>query len=183
VIFPFRSTFAIKYFQEAHGLTLEQASRTNSYVFMAAIFATPTFAFLLDRIGRHALLLIVGSALLPAAFLFLGADHVGLWIPTVLLGVSFSLVPAVLWPSITRYVTTEKLGTAYGLLTMLQNTGLTVANLFVGHLNDRSLASHSNTGGYSSMLWFFGLLSLTGLLCAALLSRSETLTQRRVRVV
>ena len=183
VIFPFRSTFAIKYFQETHGLTLEQASRTNSYVFMAAIFATPMFAFFVDRIGRHALLLVLGSLLLPVVFLCLGTDHVGLWIPTVLLGVSFSLVPAVLWPSITRYVTTEKLGTAYGLITMLQNTGLTLANLFVGHLNDRSLVSSSNAGGYSSMLWFFGVLSLAGLLFAALLRWRETLSQRRARIV
>ncbi len=54
VIFPFRSTFAIKYLQEAQGYTLDQASTLNSYVFLAAVFATPAFGFLLDRIGRNA---------------------------------------------------------------------------------------------------------------------------------
>ena len=43
VIFPFRSTFAIKYFQHAHGLSLQEAGSMNAYVFLAAIFATPTF--------------------------------------------------------------------------------------------------------------------------------------------
>ena len=43
VIFPFRSTFAIKYLQEAQGLSLEQASTLNSYVFLAAAWVTPIF--------------------------------------------------------------------------------------------------------------------------------------------
>src|SRR6185369_12466966 len=43
VIFPFRSTFAIKYFQHAHGLSLEDAGTLNSYVFAAAIVFTPLF--------------------------------------------------------------------------------------------------------------------------------------------
>jgi len=49
VIFPFRSTFAIKYFQHAHELSLENAAVLNSYVFLAAIFATPLFGWIADR--------------------------------------------------------------------------------------------------------------------------------------
>src|SRR5262249_5250508 len=56
-IFPFRSTFAIKYFQQAHGLSIEDASRINSYVFMAAIIAMPAFGFLADRFKARAWLL------------------------------------------------------------------------------------------------------------------------------
>ena len=73
VIFPFRSTFAIKYLQEAQGLSLEQAGTLNSYVFLAAAFATPVFGLLLDRTGRNALLLAAGAVLLPLSFLVLGA--------------------------------------------------------------------------------------------------------------
>ncbi len=43
VFFPFRTTFAIEYFQHAKGLTLQQAGVANSWVFFAAIFATPLF--------------------------------------------------------------------------------------------------------------------------------------------
>ena len=46
VIFPFRSTFAIKYFQHAHHLSLQEAGQLNGYVFLAAIFATPAFGLL-----------------------------------------------------------------------------------------------------------------------------------------
>jgi predicted MFS family arabinose efflux permease len=179
VIFPFRSTFSIKYFQHAHGLSLEDASTLNSYVFLAAVFATPAFGFLVDRIGRHALLMTVGSLLLPLSFVFLGADSGALWVPTVLLGVAFSLVPAVLWPAVARYVEPHQLGTAYGLMTMLQNAGLTLANVAAGYVNDVSGASASNPEGYAAMLWFFGVLSLAGFVFTLFLWRLE---RREARV-
>jgi len=165
VIFPFRSTFAIKYLQEAHGLTLEQASTLNSYVFLAAVFATPVFGLLLDRIGRNTLLLAAGSLLLPLSFLVLGTMQNGAALSTALLGVSFSFLPAILWPTVVRYSPAEHLGTAYGLMTTLQNFGLFAANLIAGYLNDVSGASAANPGGYAPMLWFFGLLSLSAFLC------------------
>ncbi len=175
VIFPFRSTFSIKYFQHAHELSLEEASTLNSYVFLAAAFATPAFGFLVDRIGRHGLLMAVGALMLPLSFLFLGTSSGSLALPTVLLGIAFSLVPAVLWPAVARYVEPHQLGTAYGLMTMLQNVGLTIANVVAGYINDASGASASNPAGYSSMLWFFGLLSLAGFLFATFLWKREAL--------
>jgi MFS family permease len=173
VIFPFRSTFSIKYFQHAHQLSLEEASTLNSYVFLAAAFATPAFGFLVDRIGRHAMLMALGAVALPLSFVFLGMMSGNLWLPTVLLGIAFSLVPAVLWPAVARYVEPHQLGTAYGLMTMLQNLGLTIANVVAGYVNDASGASASNPAGYSSMLWFFGLLSLAGFVFTLFLWRRE----------
>jgi MFS family permease len=172
VIFPFRSTFSIKYFQEAHGLSLEAASTLNSYVFLAAMFATPVFGLLVDRFKRHAMFLAVGSLALPLSFLLLTAQGTqGLWGATVLLGISFSLVPAVLWPAIARYCTAEQLGTAYGLMTALQQGGVFVANIAAGYVNDTGGASAANPAGYDAMLWFFGLLSLAAFVFAALLWR------------
>jgi MFS family permease len=161
VIFPFRSTFAIKYLQEAEGMSLAAASTLNSYVFLAAVFATPVFGLLLDRTGRNAPLLAAGAVLLPMSFLVLAVMPGGAGLSTALLGVSFSLLPAVLWPTVVRYVSAEHLGTGYGLMTTLQNAGLFGANIIAGYLNDTSAASAANPAGYAPMLWFFGLLSLT----------------------
>jgi MFS family permease len=169
VIFPFRSTFAIKYFQEAQGMTLAQASTLNSYVFLAAAFATPLFGLLLDRIGRNAALLVAGSALLPLSFVALGVISGGAGLSTTLLGVSFSLLPAVLWPTVARYAAGDQLGTAYGLMTTLQNAGLFAANIAAGYINDVSGASATNPGGYTGMLWFFGLLSGVALVATFIL--------------
>jgi MFS family permease len=52
------------------------------------------------------------------------------------LGVSFALVAAVLWPSMAHYVAAGQLGTAYGVMTMLQNAGLALGNMIAGYLND-----------------------------------------------
>jgi MFS family permease len=174
VIFPFRSTFAIEYFQNGHGLALADASRMNSYVFLAAIFATPAFGLLVDRTGRRAFYMAFGSLLLMSTFPILLYTNWSLWVSTVLIGIAFSLVPAVLWPSVAYLVEERRLGTAYGVMTMLQNVGLTGANFAAGALNDFGGAGASNPGGYRWMLWMFTILSLSGLVFSELLRRRET---------
>jgi len=173
VIFPFRSTFAIKYFQHAHGLSLQEAGAMNGYVFLAAIFVTPAFGLLADRVGRRALFMAAGSLLLLFVFPVLAYTNWDLWISTVLIGLAFSLVPAVMWPAVPYLVTPARLGTAYGLMTMLQNVGLTVVNYAAGRLNDANHAGAENPQGYPPMLWMFGMLSLFGLAFAAGLRRRE----------
>jgi Na+/melibiose symporter-like transporter len=166
VIFPFRSTFAIKYLQEAQGYSLAHASTLNSYVFLTAAFATPLFGLLVDRVGRHATLLAAGSLLLPLSFLVLAAGSNEAGVATALLGASFSFVPAVLWPAVARYVPAAQRGTAYGLLYAAINGGLTVANVVAGAINDTSGASPVNPAGYAPMVEFFGVLSFAAFLCA-----------------
>ncbi len=170
VIFPFRSTFSIKYFQEAHGLSLEAASILNSHVFLAAMFATPLFGLLVDRFGKHAPLLTLGALALPASFVMLALPGTAsLNAATVLVGLSYSLVPAVLWPAVARYVPPDHLGTAFGLMTTLQQVGMLFTNLAVGYLNDRGGAGPDNPAGYDGMLWLFGALGVTAFVSALLL--------------
>ncbi len=173
VIFPFRSTFAIKYFQHAHGQTLQQAGTMNGYVFLAAIFATPAFGLLIDKVGRRSFFMAGGTLLLMLTFPILAYTQLSLWVSTVMIGIAFSLVPAVMWPSVPYLVRPNQLGTAYGLMTMIQNIGLTVFNLLAGWLNDRAGAGADHPEGYLPMLWMFGLLSLCGLVFAWLLRRRE----------
>ena len=174
VIFPFRSTFAIKYFQHAHGLSLQDAGTMNSYVFLAAIFATPAFGLLADKVGHRALLMAGGTFMLFVTFPLFAFTRADLWVSTVLIGIAFSLVPAILWPAVPYLVRADRLGTAYGLMTMLQNIGLTVCNLGAGWLNDASGASADNPAGYTPMLMMFMVLSLFGFVFAAVLRKRET---------
>ena len=173
VFFPFRSTFAIEYFQDAKGLSLEAAGLVNSWVFFAAIFATPVFGFIADRAGHRALMMTIGTLLMPATFLVLGATHWSLSISTVLMGLSFSVVPAVIWPSTAMLVGPARLGTAYGLVNVLQNVGLAACNIVAGWLNDRARAGPDNPAGFDAMLWFFGILGFVAFVCVALLWRRE----------
>ncbi len=173
VFFPFRTTYAIEYFQHAKGLTLAQAGVANSWVFFAAIFATPFFGLLADRFGHRALMLVFGTLLLPLTFVVLGLTHLSLWASTVMMGISFSLVPAVIWPATTLIVKPHRLGTALGLITLIQALGMAAANLAAGWLAEKAGAGAQNPAGYSAMLWFFFLLSLTALTSAVLLWRRE----------
>ena len=173
VFFPFRTTYAIEYFQHAKGLTLAQAGVANSWVFFAAIFATPCFGLLADRFGHRALMLTFGTLLLPLTFGVLGLTHLSLWVTTLMMGISFSLVPAIIWPATTLIVEPRRLGTALGLITLIQALGMAGSNLAAGWLADRAHAGAHNPLGYEVMLWFFFLLSLVALASALLLWRRE----------
>lgn len=169
VILAFRSTFSIKYFQHVHGLDLATAGEMNSYVFLAAVFATPAFGWLCDRLRRYAPFLAFGALLLPIALAVMAWTHWSLWVSTALIGVSFSLVPAVMWPMASRIVAPSRFGTAIGLMWVAQNAGISGANLVAGWLNDRAGASGANPAGYAGMMEFFGVASLLGFGCALLL--------------
>ena len=174
VFFPFRTTYAIEYFQHVKGLTLKQAGVANSWVFFAAIFATPFFGLLADRLGHRALMLTFGTLLLPVTFVILGLTNLNLWVSTVMMGISFSLVPAVIWPATTLIVEPRRLGTALGLITLIQALGMAASNLAAGWLADTAGAGAENPAGYAVMMWFFFLLSLVALSSAVLLWRRET---------
>ena len=145
----------------------------NAHVFLAAVFATPAFGLMVDRIGRRAAFMALGTALLCGVFPILAFTN-KLWLATVLIGIAFSLVPAVLWPAVPYIVSAARLGTAYGLMTMLQNIAMMLANLAAGGLNDAFGASPENPAGYTPMLWFFFGLSLFGFVFAAALRVRET---------
>jgi MFS family permease len=90
------------------------------------------------------------------------------------MGVAFSLIPAVMWPSVVYLVDQARLGTALGLMTMIQNVGLAGYNLLIGWANDHWGAGADNPAGYRPGMWLFTALGLTALLFAWLLRRAET---------
>jgi MFS family permease len=174
VFFPFRQTYAVEYFQHAKHMTLQAASLSNSWVFVAAIFATPLFGVIADRFGHRALMLVFGTALLPITLAVLGLTNLSPWLSTVLMGISWSLVPAVIWPATTMIVARAQLGTALGLITLIQALGIGAANLGAGYFADRAGAGPANPAGYGAVLVFFGLISLAALASVIALWRHET---------
>ena len=169
VFFPFRSTFSLQYFQDVKHISLAEAGIANSWVFFAAIFATPVFGLIADRVGRRATLLTIGAALMPLTFLILALTDWGLWVSTALMGISFSVIPAVIWPSTAMLVDKHRVGTAFGLINMLQSLGLALANSAAGALNDAFAAGPANPGGYIGMLGMFAGLSTVAFIATLLL--------------
>jgi len=171
-IFPFQ-TFAVKFFMEVHGTSREFGGFLSSMLTLFAMIATPLFGLWVDRVGKRALLMMFGSVLLIPVYLMMGYTRINLYIPMIMMGVAFSLIPAVMWPSVAYIVGQSKLGTAYGLMTMIQNIGLFGLNLLVGWANEYGHADASNPDGYHLGMWIFSALGFLGVLFAFLLRRRE----------
>ncbi len=158
-IFPFR-TFAIDFFTNkilaAHGgihateamrmFALEQAGNLNSLLPLSAMIVTPLFGLLADKIGKRALLMMFGSVLLMPVYLMMGYTNISLYVPVCMMGIAFSLIPAVMWPSVAYIVDQNRLGTAYALMTLIQQIGFFILNLLIGKANDYSHAGARQPG-------------------------------------
>jgi MFS family permease len=186
-IFPFR-TFAIDFFtnkilagqggvmatEAAKIWAHERAGFFNSLLPLSAMIATPFFGLLADRVGKRASFMIYGSILLMPVYLLMAYSSVSLFLPVTLMGIAFSLIPAVMWPSVAYIVDQSRLGTAYALMTLLQQIGFFILNLLIGKANDYARAGVQNVGGYALGMWIFSVLGFVGLTFAILLRVRET---------
>ena len=186
-IFPFR-TFAIDLFTSkilgnmgaaasapgAFAVAQQRAGSLNSMLPLAAMIATPLFGLLADKIGKRATLMMFGSLLMVPVYLMIAYAHTPLLIPVTMMGIAFSLIPAVIWPSIAYIVDETRLGTAYALMSLLQQIGFFIFNLAIGTANDYSHAGPSNPGGYALGMWIFSMLGFLAFLFSFLLYKRET---------
>ena len=171
-IFPFR-TFAIKFYMEAHGASRELAGQLNSALIFASMIATPLFCLLADKIGKRASMMMFGSILILPVYLMLVYSGITLYVPIILMGVAFSLIPAIMWPSVAYLVKQNRLGTAYSIMSLIQQIGVFAFNYLLGWSNDISGASAENPEGYAMGMWILSILGIVGFIFAYLLRREE----------
>jgi len=164
-MFPFQ-TFAIKFFQEVHNVSRETAGFLSSILTLSAMIMTPLFGLLVDKIGHRAKMMILGSMLIIPVYLIMAYTRISLFIPMSIMGIAFSLIPAVMWPSVAYVVDEDKLGTAYGIMTMIQNIGLFATNIVIGLVNKA-------TNGYTAEMWIFSFFGIFGVLFGYLLLKSN----------
>lgn len=165
-MFPFQ-TFAVKFFMDHHGVSRGTGGFLSSLLTVFAMVLTPLFGLLSDKIGRRGTMMMIGSLLIIPVYLLMAYTGLTLYIPMAMMGIAFSLVPAVMWPSVALIVDQSKLGTAYGLMTMIQNIGLTAFNFIIGWSNDF-------THDYYFGMWIFSSLGFFGMAFAFLLKRQES---------
>jgi MFS family permease len=171
-VFPFR-TFAIKFYQEAHGASRELAGQLNSALIFASMIATPLFGLLADKIGKRATMMMIGSVLILPVYLMLVYSSISLYVPIIMLGIAFSLIPAIMWPSVAYLVKQNRLGTAYSIMTLIQQIGVFAFNYLLGWSNDISGASAENPEGYAMGMWILSILGIVGFVFAYLLRKNE----------
>lgn len=108
---------------------------------IGAIALTPLFGNVYDRKGKGASIMILGAFLLLFVHVMFSIPVFSqTWIAVVLiliLGVAFSLVPSAMWPSVPKIIPEKQLGTAYGMIFMVQNIGLSLVPLLIGWVLDR----------------------------------------------
>ncbi len=105
---------------------LQNGPKTASLIPMGTILFTPIFGNFVDKKGRAASLMILGSLLLIFAHISLSLFHSEIlgYFGLLSLGIAFSLVPAAMWPSVAKIVAEKRLGTAYASMFTIQNWGL-----------------------------------------------------------
>ena len=129
---------------------MRQSAETIFAVFpLLAVGITPILGSYVDHKGKAATMLILGSLLLIACHLtfafvlpsFKGTGVGGVaiaYITILVLGASFSLVPASLWPSVPKLVNEKIIGSAYALIFWIQNIGLWLFPLLIGKVLDKT---------------------------------------------
>jgi MFS family permease len=142
------------------------APGTSSIVMFASMIFAPFAGNVVDRVGKRTTLMVLGSLLMIPAYLMLALTMLPPAIPMIVLGAAFVIVPAALWPSVPLIVEKNRVGTAYGLLTMIQNIGLMVFPWLNGRLR---VATQS----YTASMWMFATLGLIGLGLALALRRAD----------
>lgn len=161
-IFPFQR-YATNYLEVTLHIEKEAAADLFRWFPILAMILTPVLGSFLDHKGKGATMLMLGSLIMIAchlSFAFLLPIYPNEWFALliiVILGVSFSLVPAALWPSVPKIIDPVILGSAYSLIFWIQNIGLCFVPLIIG-------ITLKATGGYLVPMLIFASLGVLALI-------------------
>ena len=168
-IFPFQ-----RYAPDFLNKTLDIANGAQLFSCfpILAMVLTPFLGAFIDRKGKAASMLMIGSLIMIAchlsfAFLLPVFPSKALAVAIIaILGVSFSLVPAALWPSVPKIIDERILGSAYCVIFWIQNWGLLLVPIVIGKVLDA-------TGGYTLPMVIFSSFGVVALLIGMLLKRED----------
>ena len=154
-------------------LGIENGAQLFSCFPILAMILTPFLGAFIDRVGKAASMLMIGSFIMIAchlsfAFLLPMFPSKALAIAIIaILGVSFSLVPAALWPSVPKIIDERILGSAYCVIFWIQNWGLLLVPIIIGKVLDV-------TGGYTLPMIIFSSFGLFALFIGLWLKREDS---------
>ena len=175
-IFPFQK-YAINMLQCNLGITAQEAGFVFFVFPLGAAAVTPLLGNYLDKKGKGATMLIFGAILMIICHLTFALvlpatqSEIIAYSAIILLGISFSLVPASLWPSVPKLVDNKLLGSAYAVIFWIQNIGLYAFPMIIGAVLAATNPGVENPLDYNytvPMLVFAGLGVLALILGVAL---------------
>jgi len=172
-IFPFQR-YATNYLEMTLSVDAQFAARLFSFFPILAMVLTPFLGAFIDVKGKGATMLFVGAAIMMCchlcfAFVLPAVPSIVLAVALIaILGVSFSLVPAALWPSVPKIIDEKVLGSAYCLIFWIQNIGLCFVPKLIGNVLEK-------TGGYTVPMIIFSSFGLLAFVFTILLKRENEL--------
>lgn len=132
--------FATDLMVNKYGVTETTAGWIVAVIPYGTIVLTPLFGALYDRWGKGITLIFVGCSILTLCHIVLALPMIhDTWfaiVAMILIGISFSLVPSALWPSVPKIVPIKYLGSAYSIIYYIQNIGLALVPMLIGKVND-----------------------------------------------
>ncbi|MGM9758410.1 MAG: MFS transporter [Candidatus Cryptobacteroides sp.] len=119
-------------------LPAESASLMVSLIPFSTVIFAPLFGSLVDKVGKGTRWMIAGSVLVLIAHIIIAFAPEGVsgfgYAGIAILGVGYSIVPAALWPTVSKIVPEKNLGTAYSLIYWIQNMGMLLVPVAVGFI-------------------------------------------------
>ncbi len=119
-------------------LPAESASLMVSLIPFSTVIFAPLFGSLVDKVGKGTRWMIAGSVLVFIAHIIIAFAPGGVsgfgYAGIAILGVGYSIVPAALWPTVSKIVPEKNLGTAYSLIYWIQNMGMLLVPVAVGFI-------------------------------------------------
>lgn len=125
-VFPFLK-YAVPMMQSKLGVSPEMGGMISGLLPVGTIILTPIFGNYLDKKGKGASIMILGSVILMVAHLIFALAPLNMFLAIfaiLLLGVAFSLIPSSMWPSVPKIIPEKYLGSAFALVFFIQNIGL-----------------------------------------------------------
>ena len=179
-IFPFQK-FAANMLENRLNISNEAASDIFSWFPIGAMLLTPLLGAFLDHKGKGATMLIIGSVLMCCCHLVFALVPVEHFTPfiaysaIIVLGISFSLVPAALWPSVPKLVANRYLGSAYSVIFWIQNIGLMAFPILIGWSLQITNVGVTDPKGYNYTvpMLIFAALGVLAFILAILLKAED----------
>lgn len=170
-VFPFQK-YATELMISKYHVSDDLAGTFAGFPALGALLLTPVFGGMIDKMGRSASIMILGSAMLIAV-------HATYSIPTlhaswvaiglmIVLGIAFSLVPSAMWPAVAKIFPTKQLGTAYALIFLIQNVGLWGVPTLIGFVLETYCKTASGYD-YTLPMLIFTSIAVLALIVALLL--------------
>eukprot|EP00560_Eucampia_antarctica_P007462 CAMPEP_0197826808 /NCGR_PEP_ID=MMETSP1437-20131217/3707_1 /TAXON_ID=49252 ORGANISM="Eucampia antarctica, Strain CCMP1452" /NCGR_SAMPLE_ID=MMETSP1437 /ASSEMBLY_ACC=CAM_ASM_001096 /LENGTH=556 /DNA_ID=CAMNT_0043427397 /DNA_START=255 /DNA_END=1925 /DNA_ORIENTATION=+ len=121
---PFWSKACTKDYCDKQKHATEEAARIMSIPYLMSAILSPFLGFFVDRVGYRAVIALLASVMLIGIHVTLAVSDGSPIVPLILQGFAYSMYAAVIWPSVPLIVDAKYIGTAFGVITSVQNIGL-----------------------------------------------------------